>query len=61
LTERDVGGRKGYQGLLKPLINNFLELNSEIVANSTSLEIIKPPIKRKKKISKVVLEIRYGK
>ena len=47
-SERDVGGRKGYQGLLKPLINNFLELNSEIAANRTSLEIIKPATKRKK-------------
>jgi len=46
-SERQVGGRKGYQNLLKPMIDNFLELNSEIAANRTSLEIIKPPKKRK--------------
>jgi hypothetical protein len=46
--ERNVGGRKGFHEYLVPKIDTFLELNSEIAANRTSLKVIKPPIKRKK-------------
>ena len=46
--ERKVGGRIGFHDYLMPKINTFLEINSEIGANRTSLQIKKPTSKRKK-------------
>ena len=64
--ERKVGGRLGFHDYLRPKINTFLEINSEIGANRTSLELIKPITKRKKngviikqKNERIIENVRY--
>jgi hypothetical protein len=48
LNERNVVGGSGINEMLKEKINTFLEINSEIAANRTSLQITRQQIKRKK-------------